>query len=138
VFCLFNFHWHLKIFLLHPQFAQLSNLYTHITLRGLRPEGTRKRAIPHGYGFSLVSCPNYLFEIQGWIVISILTGSWSGEFSFIKYPKDADMNFVLAWLFTAVSTVQMTLWALKKHKAYKKEFGKDYPRGRKALIPFVL
>jgi len=100
--------------------AEISNLSTHITLRNLRPAGSRKRAIPYGYGFSLVSCPNYLFEIQAWIVISIMTGSWS------------------AWFFTIVSTVQMTLWALKKHRLYQEEFGNDYPKGRKALVPFIL
>jgi very-long-chain enoyl-CoA reductase len=31
----------------------------------------------------------------------------------------------------------MALWALKKHKAYKREFGEKYPRGRKAMIPFI-
>jgi very-long-chain enoyl-CoA reductase len=28
-------------------------------------------------------------------------------------------------------------WAAKKQRAYKKEFGKDYPRQRKAMIPFL-
>lgn len=31
----------------------------------------------------------------------------------------------------------MAVWALGKHKLYKKEFA-DYPRSRKAIIPFVL
>ncbi|KDQ59097.1 hypothetical protein JAAARDRAFT_68653 [Jaapia argillacea MUCL 33604] len=100
-------------------FAQLSNLSTHITLRNLRPPGTRTRAIPRGYGFSLVSCPNYFFEILGWICIAGMSGSW------------------VAWTFVAVSAFQMTAWAIKKHKAYKKEFGKDYPRGRKIIFPFI-
>ena len=56
----------------------MSNLHTHLALRSLRPEGTRKRAIPHGYGFNLVSCPNYFFEILGWAVIAVMTGSISG------------------------------------------------------------
>ena len=44
----------------------------------------------------------------------------------------------LAYLFLAVSTYQMAVWAIKKHRNYKKEFGKEYPRGRKAMFPFVL
>lgn len=63
-----------------PQIAELSNLHTHLTLRALRPPGTRARAIPYGYGFSLVSCPNYFFEIIAWAVIAGLTGSWVGEY----------------------------------------------------------
>ena len=32
---------------------------------------------------------------------------------------------------------QMTMWALGKHKLYKKEFP-DYPKNRKSIIPYVL
>jgi very-long-chain enoyl-CoA reductase len=28
-------------------------------------------------------------------------------------------------------------WALKKHKQYKKEFP-EYPKGRKAMFPFII
>lgn len=31
----------------------------------------------------------------------------------------------------------MAVWALGKHKLYKKEFS-DYPKSRKAIFPFVL
>ncbi|KAI0295914.1 3-oxo-5-alpha-steroid 4-dehydrogenase-domain-containing protein [Multifurca ochricompacta] len=100
-------------------FAQLSNLSTHLTLRNLRPPGTKTRAIPHGYGFGLISCPNYFFESVAWAAVAYMTGSWA------------------AWLFWAVSTAQMASWAAKKQRAYKKEFGKDYPRQRKAMFPFL-
>lgn len=43
----------------------------------------------------------------------------------------------VALLFTFAGLAQMTIWALGKHKNYKNEF-KDYPRGRKAIIPFVI
>lgn len=98
--------------------AEISNLITHITLRNLRPPGTRVRAIPYGYGFDLVSCPNYLFETIGWTAVCFLTTSWS------------------AFLFNIVATGQMYIWAVKKHKNYKKEF-KDYPRNRTSMIPFL-
>jgi very-long-chain enoyl-CoA reductase len=48
------------------------------------------------------------------------------------------MNDLLAWVFTVLAVGQMGLWALKKHKNYKKEFGKEFPKGRKALIPLIL
>ncbi|KZT73171.1 hypothetical protein DAEQUDRAFT_722297 [Daedalea quercina L-15889] len=101
-------------------FAELSNLSAHLTLRSLRPEGSKKRAIPYGYGFSLVSFPNYFFEILSWVTIAIMTGSYA------------------AWLFVAVGAFIMSKWAIKKHKAYKREFGEAYPRDRKAIIPFIL
>ncbi|KAH8100796.1 3-oxo-5-alpha-steroid 4-dehydrogenase-domain-containing protein [Cristinia sonorae] len=99
-------------------FAELSNFSTHLTLRGLRPAGTRKRGIPKGYGFSLVSCPNYFFELLGWAVIAVMTGSYA------------------AYAFLAIAGYIQTVWAIKKHRNYKKEFGKDYPR-RKVIFPFI-
>jgi very-long-chain enoyl-CoA reductase len=101
-------------------FAEISNLHTHLTVRSLRPPGTRTRGIPQGYGFNLVSFPNYFFETVSWVVISVMTGS------------------VGASIFALVAGVTMALWSTKKHKNYKKEFGKDYPRTRKAMIPFIL
>ena len=101
-------------------YSELSNLATHLILRNLRPPGTRIRNIPMGYGFHLVSCPNYLFEILGWTAVSLITGS------------------TMVWLFNLVGAFQMYAWAVKKHKRYKADFGDKYPKGRKALIPFVL
>lgn len=31
----------------------------------------------------------------------------------------------------------MVAWAVKKHKAYRREFGDKYPRGRKVMFPFI-
>ena len=59
------------------QFAEYSNFLTHLNLRSLRPEGSRKRAIPYGYGFNWVSLPNYFFELLGWVAFSVMTGSWA-------------------------------------------------------------
>ncbi|KAJ2854128.1 3-oxo-5a-steroid 4- dehydrogenase [Coemansia erecta] len=99
-------------------FAELSNLKTHITLRNLRPPGTRVRRIPYGYGFDIVSCPNYLFETIAWVAIAAMTRSFA------------------ALLFLIVSSGQMYIWAIKKHKQYKREFP-DYPKSRKAMLPFI-
>ncbi|SJX63814.1 related to TSC13-Enoyl reductase involved in very long chain fatty acid elongation [Sporisorium reilianum f. sp. reilianum] len=98
--------------------AELSNAYTHIILKNLRPAGTRARKIPRGFAFELVSCPNYFFEFVAWAAFTVLTLN----------PASA--------LFAAVSTTQMWFWAVKKHKNYKKEFGKEYPK-RKAMFPFL-
>ncbi|KAF9986216.1 3-oxo-5a-steroid 4- dehydrogenase [Modicella reniformis] len=99
-------------------FAEVSNFHTHVTLRNLRPPGTRVRKVPRGYGFDLVSCPNYFFETLAWLAISVLTMSWS------------------AYLFFVVAVGQMYIWSVKKHRGYRKDFT-DYPRGRKAMFPFV-
>lgn len=61
-------------------YAELSNFYTHVALRRLRPEGTRVRQVPHGYGFDWpfggISCANYFFEIMTWMAIALWSGCW--------------------------------------------------------------
>ncbi|GAA5873005.1 hypothetical protein JCM3774_004895 [Rhodotorula dairenensis] len=100
-------------------FAELSNLKTHLTLASLRPKGTKVRQVPRGYGFNTVSCGNYFFEAIAWVAFTGLTLNWA------------------AALFTAVAVGQMYVWAVKKHRRYRKEFGDKYPRGRKAMFPFL-
>jgi very-long-chain enoyl-CoA reductase len=50
-------------------------------VRALRPPGSRARAVPRGYGFALVSFPNYTFEALGWAVLAALSGSYAGACS---------------------------------------------------------
>ena len=45
--------------------------------------------------------------------------------------------FYTALLFTLAGFAQMSQWALGKHRNYRKEFQR-YPRGRKAIVPFLL
>lgn len=101
-------------------FAELSNFQTHVALSNLRNKDRKAYVIPYGYGFDLVSCPNYFFESLGWVVYSILVGNWS------------------AWLFMIVGSGQMYIWAVQKHKRYLKTFGDDYKKLRRtAMIPFI-
>ncbi|XP_074640883.1 putative very-long-chain enoyl-CoA reductase art-1 [Tubulanus polymorphus] len=106
-------------------FSQLGNFSIHLSLRNLRPPGTKERKIPYPsmnqftWLFYFVSCPNYTYEALAWTSFSILSQS------------------LPALLFTAAGFYQMAVWALGKHRNYKKEF-KNYPRGRKAIIPFIL
>ncbi|KAG0145771.1 hypothetical protein CROQUDRAFT_658287 [Cronartium quercuum f. sp. fusiforme G11] len=101
-------------------YAELSNLTVHLHLRSLRPPGTRTRVLPYGYGFKLVHCPNYLFESLAWLAFTALTGSRA------------------AVLFLGVSTGQMTVWAIKKAKNYRQEFGDKVPKDQKAMFPYIL
>jgi very-long-chain enoyl-CoA reductase len=80
---------------------------------------SKERQIPYGYGFGLVSCANYFWEGLGWLAYSILTGNYT------------------AYIFTVFSIVQMAIWAKDKHRRYRKEFGDKYPKGRKAMFPFI-
>lgn len=117
------------------QWAELSNLKTHLILRDLRPAGTTKRSIPYGYGFNMITCPNYFFEITGWLVVCGMTGSYAGT-SFWLHSRIVDLICSIAWFFLVAGAYMMAIWAIKKHKNYKKEFGKDYPK-RYKMIPLV-
>jgi len=106
-------------------FCELGNFSIHVLFRNLRPAGTKERKIPMPTAdpmtklFNLVSCPNYTYEVGSWICFTILSQT------------------LTAGLFTFAGAFQMTLWAIKKHKGYRKEF-KDYPRGRKSIFPFLI
>jgi very-long-chain enoyl-CoA reductase len=93
------------------------NLMCHITLRNLRKPGSTERGIPKGWGFDLVSCANYFWESLCWLVFAVQS------------------QVIGAYVFFIVSTVQMAMWAIGKHKRYRKDF-KDYPR-RKVMFPFI-
>jgi len=98
--------------------GELGNGIAHLQLRYLRRENTRERRIPNGFLFEFVSCPNYTMEILLWIGFSLMCSCWT------------------SWLFTCVGAIQMLFWAKKKHQRYRKEFP-NYPKHRKALIPFI-
>jgi len=100
--------------------AELGNLRVHYYFRTLRPAGSKERKIPMGGLFSLISCPNYFYEVVGWVAFSVLCSVLS------------------SWIFAVVGGLQMLVWAGDKHRRYKKEFGDKYPRGRKAMIPFLM
>jgi len=106
-------------------FCELGNFSIHWALRCLRPPGTKIRKIPQPTGnpltclFNFVSCPNYTYEIGAWISFTIMT------------------QCLPAGLFTLAGAYQMIVWALGKHRNYKKEF-LSYPKGRKAIIPLIL
>ncbi|CAH1775030.1 unnamed protein product [Owenia fusiformis] len=105
--------------------SELGNFSIHVNLRNLRPPGTKARRIPYPSSnpftmlFKFVSCPNYTYEAGAWISFSIMT------------------QCLPALLFTAAGFYQMAIWAMGKHRNYKKEF-ENYPRGRKPIIPFLL
>ncbi|XP_064477395.1 probable very-long-chain enoyl-CoA reductase art-1 [Ornithodoros turicata] len=106
-------------------FAELGNLSIHVALRNLRPPGTKERRIPKPTAnpftwlFSHVSCPNYTYEVLAWASFSTMT------------------QCLPAALFTMAGFYQMAVWALGKHRNYKKEFP-GYPKNRKAIVPFFL
>jgi len=89
------------------QFCELGNLSIHVALRNLRPAGTKVRKIPYPTGnpftalFSLVSCPNYTYEVGAWLSFAIMTQCIPGELNGLIIPC---LNAVIDSLFQLVSS----------------------------------
>lgn len=99
-------------------FGEISNFHTHITLSKLRTTGGTERGIPRGYGFDLVTCPNYLFETIAWIGVLLVTKSSTiAIFLIIAYAGS------------------LHPWALKKEKALRAEFPDTYKKKKNVIIP---
>ncbi|GMM38477.1 trans-2-enoyl-CoA reductase (NADPH) [Saccharomycopsis crataegensis] len=100
-------------------YSEVSNFITHLNLSSLRSPGSTERKIPMGYGFTFVSFPNYFFESLSWLFFALIN------------------NNLFSYLFLIVGSLQMMVWATKKHRRYLKDFGDKYPKKRKIYIPFL-
>lgn len=94
------------------------NLWADTALLRLRKPGDREYHIPRGGLFELVACPNYLGEILEWTGWAIATWSLPG-------------------LAFAIYTAANVGPRAGTHLDWYRARFPDYPRARKALIPFV-
>ncbi|CAH8583795.1 unnamed protein product [Schistosoma intercalatum] len=106
--------------------GEWGNFSCHLAFKRLRPAGSKVRQIPYPMDgwlctrmFNLVACPNYTYEIISWIGFTIMTQT------------------LPALIFTICGFRQMSVWAINKLKAYRLEFT-DFPKNRKAIVPFIL
>ncbi|MBN1696261.1 MAG: DUF1295 domain-containing protein [Spirochaetales bacterium] len=95
------------------------HLHSDKILRELKNGRDNGYRVPFGGCYRYISCPNYFGEIIEWTGWAVLTWSVPG------------MVFAL---FTAANLLPR---ALSHHRWYRKTFP-DYPRERKAIIPFLL
>jgi len=95
------------------------NQHADQVLFDLRKPGESGYKIPHGGMYRYVSCPNYLGEVLEWTGWAVATWSIPG----------------LA--FAVWTTANLAPRALSNHRWYRETFP-DYPRERRALIPFVI
>ena len=95
------------------------NLHADAVLRNLRQPGETGYKIPTGGLYRFVSCPNYLGELLEWLGWAVATWSLGG--------------LVFA-LWTAANLAPR---AMANHRWYKEKFP-EYPKERKALVPFVV
>lgn len=95
------------------------NLQSDNVLLHLRKPGETTYKIPHGGLYSYISCPNYLGEIMEWLGWAIATWSLAGFAFFV-------------WTFA-----NLLPRALLHHRWYCETFS-DYPKNRRALVPWIL
>lgn len=102
--------------------GEIGNYSAHRTLQALRKEGSTERGIPTGGVFDLVpvTCPNYFFETIAWL------GIWAANRS------------LSTALFAVIAVAQMAVWARKKEKRYRHEFGARYQRKRFSMLPGIV
>lgn len=93
--------------------------YSDAILRNLRKPGETGYKIPQGGFYRYVSCPNYMGEMLQWCGFAL--AGWS----------PAGLAFVA---FTAANLIPK---AIASHKWYRENFA-DYPKNRKAVIPFLI
>ncbi|MFW9782016.1 MAG: hypothetical protein ACFFFB_07010 [Candidatus Heimdallarchaeota archaeon] len=98
--------------------GMIINLHSDHIVRNLRKPGETEYKIPYGGMFNYVSCPSYLGEITEWIGWAVMIWSLPG------------LVFAL-WTFFNLGPR-----ARSHHKWYLKTFP-DYPKNRKALIPYL-
>ena len=96
----------------------LINIHADQTLFRLRAPGETGYKVPCGGLYHWVSCPNYLGELLEWIGWAVATWSLPG----------------LVFAVWTVANLVPRAWA--HHRWYRRTF-EDYPRDRKAVIPFV-
>ncbi len=87
-------------------------------LIGLRKGGKTGYFIPRGGLFNYISCPNFFGEIVEWTGFAIM--AWN----------------LPALSFAVWTAANLIPRALSHHKWYK-EYFKDYPKNRKAVIPYL-
>jgi 3-oxo-5-alpha-steroid 4-dehydrogenase 1 len=94
------------------------NHHSDEVLRRLRRPGETGYKIPRGGLYRWVSCPNYLGEIIEWTGWAIATWSLPGL------------------LFAVWTFANLAPRGWEHHGWYKEKFA-DYPKDRRAIIPFV-
>lgn len=100
-------------------------VHSEYVMRNLRPlnsvvDQANRYKIPYGGGFDYVTNPQYLGELIAWAGFNVLSGMVGNG---------------IPVLF--ISLANLVPRSFENHKWYLKKFP-DYPKDRKALIPFIL
>jgi hypothetical protein len=100
--------------------GMLVNIQSDNILLALRKPGDSSYKIPYGGLFKYISCPNLFGEIVEWTGFALML--WSAP--------------ALSFAIWTVSNLLPR--AVAHHHWYLDKFGKDYPKERRAVFPFIL
>ncbi|KAI1719756.1 3-oxo-5-alpha-steroid 4-dehydrogenase domain-containing protein [Ditylenchus destructor] len=95
------------------------NIHSDHILRNLRRKGETGYKIPRGGAFDLVSGANFFGEIVEW-------------FGYALFAQTLP-----AWAFSLFTMANTIPRAVEHHRWYQQKFD-DYPKERKAVIPYIL
>jgi 3-oxo-5-alpha-steroid 4-dehydrogenase 1 len=95
------------------------NVTSDMHLKRLRPKNSTEYYIPYQGLYKYVSCANYFGEIVEWLGYAILANNSS------------------AYAFVLCTMANLIPRALATHRWYLAKFS-DYPKNRRAVLPFVL
>ncbi|KEP49845.1 3-oxo-5-alpha-steroid 4-dehydrogenase [Rhizoctonia solani 123E] len=106
--------------------------------RGDEKDNKPKYSIPYGGLYSLVSFPNYLCEWFEWAGFALASGSIITPLQRrLTLGSYAGVYITPTLLFALVEVALMLPRARRGHEWYHEKFS-DYPKDRKAAIPFLL
>ncbi|EIN06580.1 hypothetical protein PUNSTDRAFT_145142 [Punctularia strigosozonata HHB-11173 SS5] len=94
--------------------------------------GKEHYAIPQGYGYNLISYPNYFSEWVEWVGFALAASpapSLASTSAFLETISPP-------WIFVLSEVLLMLPRAWRGHRWYHSKFP-DYPKQRKAVIPFL-
>jgi len=100
--------------------GMFGNIQSDAILRNLRKPGESGYKIPRGGVFEYVSAANYFCETIEWTGFALACSNFS------------------AAAFAFYTMANLLPRALSHHKWYQEKFKEDYPKERKAFLPFLL
>lgn len=100
--------------------GETCNFVVHKHLAGLRKPGGTEKGIPNCIGSSLVTSPNYMFEVLAWVGVILVSREWS------------------VLLFISIGISYMAPWSRQKERALRTTFGDTYKRKRYTMLPGLI
>ncbi|OAA55898.1 steroid alpha reductase family protein [Niveomyces insectorum RCEF 264] len=100
--------------------SELCNFRVHYHLAHLRAPGSTDKGIPNCVGSSLVTSPNYMFEVLAWVGVIALS---------------RDLSVVL---FISLGIVYMRSWSRGKERALRQLFPDKYKKKKYTMLPGLI